>query len=157
MTEVGRDLCRSSGRAPLCSSKATQSRLLSTVSRRLLHIAKGGDSTASLGNLCQGSVTLTGKKCFLMFRGHLLCFSLRPLPLVLSLDTTEKSLALSSLHPPFGYLYTLMRSSLSLLFPSLNHPSPPAANTWTRTPNTPIHWARVSGAAQVPGQRQAAD
>lgn len=36
--------------------------------------------------------------------------SLEPGPLVLALDTTEKSLALSSLHSPFRYLYTLMNS-----------------------------------------------
>jgi len=44
------------------------------------------------------------KKCFLMFRGNLLCFSLCPLPLVLSLDTIEKNLAPPSLHCPFRYL-----------------------------------------------------
>ena len=49
----------------------------------------------------------TIKKCFPMFKQNLLCFSLCPLSLVLSLDTT---LALSSLHPPFRYLSTLMRS-----------------------------------------------
>jgi len=36
-----------------------------------------------------------------MFRGNLLRFSLYPLPLVLSLGSTEKSLGLSSLHRPF--------------------------------------------------------
>jgi len=36
------------------------------------------------------------KKFFLMFRRNFLCFSLCPLPLVLSLGTTEKSLAPSS-------------------------------------------------------------
>jgi len=50
-----------------------------------------------------------------MLRENLLCFVLCPLPLVLSLDTTEKSLAPSSLHPPFRYLHTLIRSPLSLL------------------------------------------
>jgi len=48
-------------------------------------------------------------------RGNLLCFSLCPLPLVLSLGTTEKYLSLSSLHSPFRYLCTLIRSSLRLL------------------------------------------
>lgn len=56
--------------------------------------------------------------------------------MVLSLSTTEKSLGLSSLYPPFRYLYTLMRFSLSsqLLQPflteenlqSLNHPCGPS-------------------------------
>lgn len=44
-----------------------------------------------------------------MFRWNLLCLSLCLLALVLSLDTTEKSLALY-LHPPFRYLDTLLRS-----------------------------------------------
>lgn len=39
-----------------------------------------------------------------------LCSSLFPLPLTLSLGTTEKSMTLFSLHPPFSYLYTLIRS-----------------------------------------------
>ena len=37
--------------------------------------------TASLGSLGQGSVTLRGKKFFLIFSWNFLCFSLCPLPL----------------------------------------------------------------------------
>ena len=51
-----------------------------------------------------------GGKAFLMFRGNLLCFSLCPLPLVLPLGTTEKSLVPSFVHPPFSCLCTSMRS-----------------------------------------------
>ncbi|KAK2540579.1 hypothetical protein Q9966_004304 [Columba livia] len=69
----------------------------------------------------QCSITLTVKKCFLMFRGNVPCFSLCPLPLVLSLYTTEKSLAPSSLHLPLEYLYTLMRSTRA--FSRLDSPS----------------------------------
>lgn len=58
-----------------------------------LKICQEGDCTASLGNLCQPSVTCTVLKCFLVFGGHLLCYDLCPLPLVLLLDTTEKKLA----------------------------------------------------------------
>ncbi|KAK4818676.1 hypothetical protein QYF61_017421 [Mycteria americana] len=43
---------------PPCSSGATYSQLPRTMSRQLLNISKDGDSTTSLGNLCQGSVTL---------------------------------------------------------------------------------------------------
>ena len=50
-----------------------------------------------------------------MFRANLLCYSLCPLPLVLSLGTTERGLAPSSLHPPFRYLYTLIRSPWAFL------------------------------------------
>jgi len=53
-----------------------------------------------------------------MFGGNLLCFSLWPLPLILALGTTGKSLAPFSLHSFFVYFYTL-RSLLSLLFSGL--------------------------------------
>ena len=49
------------------------------------------------------------KSFFLMFRQNLLCFRLCPSPLVLSLGTTEKSLALFAPLPPIGYLYTWIR------------------------------------------------
>ena len=39
-----------------------------TLSRWVLNISREGDSTASLGSLGQGSITLRGKKFFLMFR-----------------------------------------------------------------------------------------
>jgi len=45
---------------PPCRSRVTQSR--QTASRRVWNISREGDSTASLGSLCQGSVTLRGKK-----------------------------------------------------------------------------------------------
>ena len=61
--------------------------------------------TTSLGNLFWCSVTLTIKKFFCMFVWNFLCSSFRPLLLVLSLHTTEKSLASSiCLPPPFRYL-----------------------------------------------------
>jgi len=81
---------------PPCQSRVTYSRLHRTLSRRVLNISREGDSTTSLGSLCQGSVTLRGKLLFHTFRRNFLCFSLCPLPLVLSLGITEKSLALSS-------------------------------------------------------------
>ena len=69
-----------------------------------LNISREGDSTTSLGSLLQGSVTLRVKKFFLMFRRNFLCFSLCPLPLVLSLGTTGKNLAPSFWNPPCRYL-----------------------------------------------------
>ena len=45
-----------------CPSRVTQSRLHSTAARRGWNISREGDSTASLGSLGQGSVTLRGKK-----------------------------------------------------------------------------------------------
>jgi len=59
---------------------------------------------------------LTWKKCFLMFGGNVLCVLLCPLPLVLSLGATEKSLAPSSLQV-FIYIDEI---PLSLLFSTLN-------------------------------------
>lgn len=78
----------------LCPSRATWSQVPTTVSRQPLNISKNGSPMNSLGNPWQCSVFLT-VKCFLMFRGNHLCFSLCSLPLVLSLDTTIKSLPLS--------------------------------------------------------------
>jgi len=75
---------------PLCQSRVTCSRLHRTLTRQVLNISRGGDSTTSLGSLFQCSVTLRGKKFFLMFRRKFLCFSLCPLPLVLSLGTTKR-------------------------------------------------------------------
>lgn len=65
-------------------------------SRLVLNVSRVGDPTTLLGSLFQYSVTLTIKKFFLIFMWNLLCSSLHPLPLVLSLGVTEKSLALSS-------------------------------------------------------------
>jgi len=75
-----------------CRSRVTYSRLHRTLSRRVLNISREAESTASLGSLFQCSVTLRVKKFFLMFRWNFLCFNLCPLPLVLSLGTTEKNL-----------------------------------------------------------------
>jgi len=73
--------------------------------------------------LCQWSVTLTVKKCFLTLTKNLLCFDFCQLPMVLPLGTTEKNLAPSSLHLHFRNLYTLLRSPLGLLSSRLNSPS----------------------------------
>ena len=67
-----------------CPRRVTHSRLHSTASRRGWNISREGDSTASLGSLGRGSVTLRGKKFFLIFSWSFLCFSLCPLPLVLA-------------------------------------------------------------------------
>jgi len=41
-----------------------------------------------------------------MFKWNFLYYNLCPLPLVLSVDSTERSLALSSLFHPIRYFYT---------------------------------------------------
>jgi len=81
MSGVGRDLCGSPSPTP-CQSRVTYSRLHRTLSRRGLNISREGDSTTSLGSRGRGSVTLRGKKFFLVFRWNFLWFSLCPLPLV---------------------------------------------------------------------------
>jgi len=77
-----------------------------------------------------------------MFIKNVLCFSLCPLPLVMSVGITEKSLALFSSFPPIMYLYTLIRSPLlSLLFSRLQKaaisllfcPCPPSQSFQTIT------------------------
>ena len=78
-------------------------------SRWLHNNCKDGDSTTSLSNLWQCSVTLTVKTCFLVFRLDLLCFILNPLSLVLSQGTTEKSLAPFPSFPPIRCLDTRRR------------------------------------------------
>jgi len=92
---VGRDLCGSSSPTLLPKQgylqQAAQDPVqagLEYLQRRRLHNLPGQP--------VQGSVTLRGKKFLLMFRRNFLCFSLCPLPLVLSLGTTEKSLSPSS-------------------------------------------------------------
>ena len=67
---------------PSCQSRVTYSRLHRTVSRLVLNISREGESTTSLGNLFQFSITLRGRKFFLMFRQNFLCLSLCPLPLI---------------------------------------------------------------------------
>jgi len=52
--------------------------------------------------LFQCSVTLKMKKFFLVFKQNLLYFGSWPSPSVLLLDTTEESLAPSSVVPPLG-------------------------------------------------------
>lgn len=64
-----------------------------------------GESTASLASHASAQARSQWKKCFLMFMGNLLSYSLCPLPFVLALGSTEKSLFPSSL-----YLLQLFKS-----------------------------------------------
>ena len=65
MAGVGRDLCGSSGPTP-CQSRVTYSRLHRTLSRYVLNVFREVDSTTSLGNLSECSVTLRVKRFFLI-------------------------------------------------------------------------------------------
>jgi len=114
MVGVGRDIWGSSSPTPLPKQGYLQQAAQDLIQagfeylqRRRLHNLPGQP--------VQCSVTLRGKKFFLMFSWNFLCVNLCPLPLVLLLGTTEKSLASSSLHPPLRYLEAFLRSLHSLL------------------------------------------
>lgn len=78
------------------------------MSRRVLNTSLKGESTTSLGNLFQSSVTLT-LQFFHTLVQNFLCSSYSPLFLVLLQDTTEKSLAFSICLPaPYGSGATIL-------------------------------------------------
>lgn len=95
MVEGGRNLWRSLYNTP-AQTRLSNSQLPRITSRWLLNISKDGKPTTSLGNLCQGSVTLRGKKCFLRFRGNHSCFRLCPLPSPDSVEYVHDCLVLRS-------------------------------------------------------------
>lgn len=91
--------------------------------------SENGDSTNSLGNMCQCFVTLTVAESLLMFRENLLCFRF-------ARCLWPRWAQLSSLHTPFKYFHTLMRSSWA--FSSSTVPSL-AAFTYMR--DAPKPWS----------------
>lgn len=115
MVGVGSHLWRSSGPLPPQAGPHRAS-CQGPCSDGFLNIYTDGDPTASLGNPCQCSITLTVKKCFLVFKWNLMCFSSCLVPFVLSLGTTERNLAPSSSFPLIRCLHTLGRSPQSFLF-----------------------------------------
>lgn len=76
----------------LCPNKDIQRRVSNTHVQAAFENLQGGRSTTSLGNVCQRSITHTAQKCCLMFRWNLVCSISCPLPPVLVLGTTKKSL-----------------------------------------------------------------
>lgn len=78
---------------PLCSSWEIQSRVPRPMFRLLLKISKE-ETTTSLDNLYQCSVTCTIKKHFLTFKGNLMFLSV-----ALALGTTVKYPVPFSVHP----------------------------------------------------------
>jgi len=80
-----------------CSSKDNKSRVPRTLLQQLWKISKKETSQSSLCRLCQCSI-VHSTEGLPVFRQNLLCSSLFPLPLVLALGTTDKSLAPSSLY-----------------------------------------------------------
>jgi len=98
-----------------------QTRLLKAPANPALNTAREGAATASLGNLFQCFTTLTVKNFFFVSNLNLPSFSLKPLPLVLSLH------ALVKCPPPAlaGPLQVLEGSSEVSLKPSLPQPEQP--------------------------------
>jgi len=146
LAEVGRNLLGSSHPTP-AQGRLTYSRLLSTVSRQGLNISRGGESTTSLGRLCQLLITLTVIMFFLMFKWNFLHLNLCPWRLVLSLGTTEK--ASSSLLPPHQVFIHVGKIPLSLFFSRLNSPSSLSLSAYERCPGPliifmAIHWSSSS-------------
>lgn len=90
--------------SPLCS-RVTQSQLPRTISKWLLS-APRWETPQYLRAACWSARSPQQQNCFLMFIRSLLCFTLSPWPLILSLGTTE-SLASSSLCLSLKYLCIL--------------------------------------------------
>lgn len=84
--------------------------------RLVLNVSAEGDSMAALCSLLQYSVTLTVRSFLLIFRWNLMCFSLCPLSLAMSLGSSEKSLCPSFWPQSLQCFYALIRSPLCLLF-----------------------------------------
>jgi len=91
MVGVESDLWGSSSPTPLPKQGHLQQAVQDNVQVGFEYLQGRRHLKPPLGSLFQGSVTLRGKKFFLMFRWNFLCFNLCPLPLVLLLGTTEKS------------------------------------------------------------------
>ena len=90
------------------------------MSNQVLSISKAGDTTTSLGNLCQCSTAFTVKK--FIIHSSFVYFGLCPLPLVLSLGTTKDSPVLSSSLHHQVFMHT-DKTPLSLLSCGLSSPS----------------------------------
>jgi len=107
---------------PSSSSRVTQSWLLRTVPRWLLSISHVGDSTTSLGNLCQESVTITAKKVFPGVHGEPPVFFV---PTGTSPVTGHQAeLRSAAFAPSLQILIHMDKVPLSLLFFRLSRPSP---------------------------------
>lgn len=122
MVEAGRCLWRGPSPAP-CSGLGPLQQVLRAVSSWDFNISKDEDSGVLQDNLLQCSTTRTLKAFFLTLKWNFLRFSLS-LHLEPSVGTTEKSLAPSSLLPPWGTYVHALRSPLLRAFPSAGWSAP---------------------------------
>lgn len=107
MDEVERDLWKSADPTSLLKQGHIKSVSQDHV-QKVFQYLQGWRLCSLPGQPAPGLATLTVKACVLVLTQSLLCFSLHPSPLVLSLGTL-KSLSPSSLHSLFRHLYTLMQ------------------------------------------------
>lgn len=89
MTELGRDPWKSSGPTPFFKQGHVKPAAWNYVQKAFQYLQRG--SLHKLWPSCARVGILTVQKCFLMFSGNLLCFSLGPLPLVLMLGTLKRA------------------------------------------------------------------
>jgi len=108
----------------------------------VLYISRHEYSVTSLGNLIQCLTTLTEKKCFLVFRKNFLFLNVYALPLVLSVNTTEKILPPSPSFPHQVFVHN-EKIALRLSFSRLN-----SHNSLSLSSYKPSLWA-VAGLAPV--------
>ena len=87
----------------MCRVANHQTRLPRATSSLALDASRDGASTTSLGNPFQCDTTLCVKNFLLISNLNLLCLSLKPFPLVLSLSTLVSSHSPSCLYAPFKY------------------------------------------------------
>ena len=78
-------------------------RVLKAPSNLTLNASRDGASTTCLGNLCQRPTPLIVTNVLLLSNLNLPSFSLKPLPLVLSLQGLAKSLSPSGLEASLMY------------------------------------------------------
>ena len=98
-------------------------KLPSAPSSPALNSAWDGASAASLGSLCQCLTTLIEENVFLIYNLNMFSFSLKPLPLVMSLHSLIKGPSSAFLWVPFRYWEAAIRYPQSLLLPRLNNPN----------------------------------
>jgi len=90
-----------------------------------LNISREGDSTASLGSLFQCSITLRGKKFFLMFRQNFLCLSLCPLYRLIVPSLAAFKARLDGALGNLGWWKGSLRPAWALVLDELQGPFPP--------------------------------
>ena len=113
MVEAGSNFWRSSGPIPHCWSRDMYTHLPGTMSDGF-RISPRMETPQIPWATCASDWS-PSQEIYLSWCSER-NFCVLVLPLILSLGTTEESLAPSSLHSPFSYLYTLIKRPLSLLF-----------------------------------------